>query len=179
MELSEPRSLHIAGDGRLRPATSTVVRRLSDMHGMYADKVAEAHLLEAGDPLIYEVFQWDVPPVIGELFVCTTILHPGRVGDEYFMTKGHFPQAKDAEVYYGVSGQGSVLMMKDDSVEAIPIGAKAIVYVPPLWAHRTANTRNSRWSSWPSIRATPATTTALSRQADSVGFLWIGMAYLP
>jgi len=141
MGASEPLSLLVDACGRLKPATSTVVRRLSDMRGMYADKVAEARLLEAGDPLIYEVFQWDVPPVIGELFVCTTILHPGRVGDEYFMTKGHFHEQRDrAEVYYGVSGQGSVLMMKDDSVEAIPIGAKAIVYVPPLWAHRTANT---------------------------------------
>ena len=141
MDFSEPLGLTIDEVGRLSPATSTVVRRLSDMRGMYADHAAESRLIDAGDALVYEVFQWDVPPVIGELFVCTTILQPGRVGDEYFMTKGHFHQCRDrGEVYYGLSGRGSVLMMKDDRVEVVPIGARQVAYVPPFWAHRTANT---------------------------------------
>lgn len=141
MDFSEPLGLTIDEVGRLSPATSTVLRRLSDMRGMYADQAAESRLIDAGDPLVYEVFQWDVPPVIGELFVCTTILQPGRVGDEYFMTKGHFHQCRDrGEVYYGLSGRGSVLMMKDDRIEVIPIGARQVAYVPPFWAHRTANT---------------------------------------
>jgi glucose-6-phosphate isomerase, archaeal len=141
MDFSEPLGLAIDEVGRLSPATSGVVRRLSDMRGMYADQAAESRLIDAGDALVYEVFQWDVPPVIGELFVCTTILQPGRVGDEYFMTKGHFHQRRDrGEVYYGLSGRGSVLMMKDDRVESVPIGPREVAYVPPFWAHRTVNT---------------------------------------
>ena len=141
MDVSQPLGLTIDETGKLSPATSTVVRRLSDMRGMYADQAAESRLVDARDPLVYEVFQWDVPPVIGELFVCTTMLQPGRVGDEFFMTKGHFHQCRErGEVYYGVSGQGSVLMMKDDCVEAIPIGPRQVAYVPPFWAHRTVNT---------------------------------------
>lgn len=141
MELSEPLGLVVEADGRLKPATSTVVRHLSDMGGMYVDAEAEAAMIDAGDPLVYEVFQWDVPPVIGELFVCTTVLQPGKVGSEYFMTKGHFHEQRDrAEVYYGLSGHGQVLMFEGDRVEAVPIGDGMVAYVPPFWAHRTANT---------------------------------------
>ena len=37
--------------------------------------------------------------------------YPGKVGDEYFMTKGHFHTILETcEVYYTLSGQGAMLM---------------------------------------------------------------------
>jgi glucose-6-phosphate isomerase len=129
--------------GRLTPATTTFARRLADMRGMYRDGEAEARLL-ADDPLIYEVFQYDVPERTGELFVCTTVLQPGRVGDEYFMTKGHFHSRRDcAETYIGLQGAGEVMMMRDERCETVALAPGTVAYVPPHYAHRTINTGSS------------------------------------
>ncbi|MGD9736496.1 MAG: glucose-6-phosphate isomerase family protein [Solirubrobacterales bacterium] len=137
----EPFSVAVDGRGELAPATSTVTRHLSDMAGMYLDSEAEARLLAAGDPLIYEVYQYDVAPVVNELLVCTTILHPGTVGEEFFMTKGHFHEEPDrAEVYYGISGSGRLVLGRDGVGREVEIGPGTSAYVPPYWAHRTANT---------------------------------------
>ncbi|WP_052891523.1 glucose-6-phosphate isomerase family protein [Thermogemmatispora carboxidivorans] len=127
--------------GQLKPATSHVQRRLSHMRGMYGDAVAEQTLLEQDDPLIYEVFQYDVPNDNGQLLVCTTVLYPGQVGNEYYMTKGHYHVKADAaEVYLVLSGCGKLLMQVDDRFSVLDIGPGTVAYVPPYWAHRTVNT---------------------------------------
>ncbi len=142
MTVIEPFDLRVdVVSGELEPATSAVTRRLSDMHGMYADEAAEAALAEA-DPLVYRVFQYDVPEETGQLLVCTTVLEPGKVGDEYFMTKGHFHLVRDrAEVYYGLRGTGWILMMTEDGrCSHIELRPGTVAYVPPFYAHRTVNT---------------------------------------
>lgn len=128
--------------GRLEPATTVVTRRLSDMRGMYADAAAEAALIERDDSVVYEVFQYDVPEETGQLFVCTTVLEPGRVGDEYFMTKGHYHRVRDrAEVYYGLRGEGQVVLMTEDGrCSSVELRPGVVAYVPPCYAHRTVNT---------------------------------------
>jgi len=112
------------------------------MTGMYADAGAHAELTAAGDPLVYEVYQRDVPSVAGELAVCTTVLQPGRVGDEYYMTKGHFHEVRDrAELYYGLTGTGLLLLETEDGRTATnPMRPNTAAYVPGGWAHRTVNT---------------------------------------
>jgi glucose-6-phosphate isomerase len=137
----EPFSVAVDARGELAPATSTITRRLSHMAGMYLDSAAESRLLEDGDPLIYEVYQYDVEPVVNELLVCTTILHPGTVGEEFFMTKGHFHEAPDrAEAYYGISGHGLLVVGKEGEGREVEFGPGVCAYVPPYWAHRTVNT---------------------------------------
>jgi glucose-6-phosphate isomerase len=136
-----PLGLVVDERGELRPATSTIERRLSQMAGMYADADAERATLADGDPVVYEVHQYDMPQFVGELVVCTTILHPGKVGDEFFMTKGHFHEIRErAEVYYGLRGDGRLVLAKDDAHETVPMGPGTVAYVPPCWAHRTVNT---------------------------------------
>jgi len=97
-----PSSFAMAVDaqGFLEPWTSKIERRLADMAGMYADADAERAAIAAGDPLVYEVFQHDMPEHPGELVVCTTRLYPGRVGDEYFMTKGHYHRIRERQQQY-------------------------------------------------------------------------------
>ncbi len=127
--------------GELAPSTSTVRRHLSHMAGMYADAEAERAALAAGDPLVYEVYQYDLPAYAGELIPCTTILAPGRVGDEYFMTKGHFHEVRErGEIYHCVSGHGMLVLALDDRAETVEMGPGVVAYVPPCWAHRTVNT---------------------------------------
>ena len=118
------------------------VRRLSAMRGYYADAESYDRLLAAGDIALYEVYEVMRPEDPGELLHGTSILHPGKVGDEYFMTKGHFHAVLDtAEVYYVLQGDGMMVMETptgDWAVEELRQGR--VLYVPPGWAHRSANT---------------------------------------
>lgn len=142
-QLMRPFSLALEfGSGQLEPATGKVERRLSDMHGMYGNRQAEDASLDA-NPLIYEVLQYDVPDENGQLVVCTTILQPGRIGDEYYMTKGHYHQKRDAgEVYLGLQGRGKLVMQAGEEFSQLDMQPGTIAYVPPFWAHRTVNVGN-------------------------------------
>ena len=91
-------------DGPITPDSRLIQRRLADMKGAYA---ADCD----GAELVYEVFNVDVPEKNSELQTCTTRLHHGKVGDEYFMTKGHFHEIRDrSEVYLTTAGQGRLIM---------------------------------------------------------------------
>lgn len=119
-----------------------IVRTLSDMRGQYADTHAYEAMLRQGDLILYEVYEMRRPAQIGELSHGLSIVHPGKVGDEYFMTKGHFHAVVEAaEVYYCLRGEGMLLMETpegDWAVEELRPGR--VVYVPPRWAHRSINT---------------------------------------
>lgn len=69
-------------------------------------------------------------------------MYAGKVGDEYFMTKGHFHTILDtSEVYYCLSGRGAMLMeTPEGDVRLVEMKPGEAVYVPPRWAHRSINT---------------------------------------
>src|SRR4030042_6027634 len=67
-----------------------IVRKLSSMKGQYADIKAYEEMLLKDDCLLYEVYEKLVPELEGELLQGMSIVHPGKVGIEFFMTKGHF-----------------------------------------------------------------------------------------
>ena len=92
--------------------------------------------------MLYKVYAVDRPSVEGELSSGLTILHPGKVGDEYFMTKGHFHAVLETgEVYYCLSGRGMMVMeTPEGDWHVAEMTPGAVVYVPPRWAHRTVNT---------------------------------------
>ncbi|WP_094551900.1 glucose-6-phosphate isomerase [Petroclostridium xylanilyticum] len=123
---------------------SSTKRYLSNMKGMFADEAALERMLKNGDPLVYEFYELGLPETPGELLFGTSITYPGKVGNEYFMTKGHFHTILDtAEVYYCLSGKGYMLMENPEGnwdVQELTHG-KA-VYVPPRYAHRSINAGN-------------------------------------
>jgi glucose-6-phosphate isomerase len=126
--------------GILENWNSEVVRRASDMRGFYADELSLEKLIADGDPVIYEV-HGVVQEGEGELCYAITNLHPGTVGDEFFMTKGHYHEKRDrAEIYVGLRGSGLLLMQKDDEVQWYEMRRGTVIYVPPYWAHRSINT---------------------------------------
>jgi glucose-6-phosphate isomerase len=130
-------------------------RRLSDMRTMYADvRAAEQIIHQEGDRLIYEVYAAELPEEEGLVLYCTTVIHPGKVGAEFHMTKGHYHQKRDrAEVYLGLSGEGVLLLQREDgTVSSVPMKAGTAAYVPPYWAHRTVNTGTTTFiffAAWP------------------------------
>lgn len=127
--------------GRSKTAETTS-RHLSQMKSMFLDTDAAAKILEKEDPLIYEFYELGCPERPGDLSFGTTILYPGKVGSEYYMTKGHFHVILEtAEVYYTLKGSGYMVMEnpEGDTIE-MPLAAGQCVYVPRRYAHRTVNT---------------------------------------
>ena len=123
------------------PGREPIRRHLSDMRSMWGDQDAAAALTES-DPLIYEYYDMGVPPLSSEVAYGTSTTWPGKVGDEYFMTKGHFHSVLEAaEVYYCLSGRGLMLMESPEGDwEAQELVPGHAVHVPGRYAHRSINT---------------------------------------
>jgi len=142
--MDDLKSLLIAFDMKtgLSPEKKPIQRRLSKMKGMYADDEAFAKMLDGDDPLVYEFYDLGLPEEAGEIAFGTSIVYPGKVGDEYFMTKGHFHTILETgEVYYCLHGRGRMLMENPEGDwETRELKAGAAVYVPPRYAHRSINT---------------------------------------
>jgi glucose-6-phosphate isomerase, archaeal len=130
--------------GSLTPFAGSFVRRLSEMADAYEDQAAVRGLVAGGDdPVVYAGYDAAVPSEPGQLLFRTTIINPGTVGSEYFMTKGHHHVRDAAEIYLGMSGEGIMLMeTRDGDFAESMLVPSASIYVPPGWAHRTVNTGN-------------------------------------
>jgi glucose-6-phosphate isomerase len=116
-------------------------RFLSNMKGMFSDQAAYEAQLTQENALVYEFFDMGVPETSGDVAYGTSITYPGKVGDEYFMTKGHFHTVLDtAEVYYCLRGHGYMLMENPEGDwEAQELTPGKAVYVPGRYAHRSVN----------------------------------------
>lgn len=128
----------VSGLSKSRPALQ---RRLSKMKSMFYDAAACEAALRTGDPLIYEFYDMGVPETSGDIAYGTSITYPGKVGDEYNMTKGHFHTVLDtAEVYYCLRGRGMMMMESPEGdVETRELRKGQAVYVPGRYAHRSIN----------------------------------------
>lgn len=142
LTLPIPFVLSLADEAVMSRYDSHTVRRLSSMTGYYQAAEAFTALLTVEDALHYEVYGIDRPAVAGELISGITRLFPGKVGHEYFMTKGHYHAVlATGEIYYALRGQGMMVMETPEGEWRVePFAAGQVVYVPPRWAHRTVNT---------------------------------------
>jgi glucose-6-phosphate isomerase len=122
-----------------------ITRRLSDLAGIFADAIAYAEHLKTGDPAVYTVSTFDAADGPGQLHCGLGVIAPGRVGSEYFMTRGHLHARRDtAEIYVGLRGRGLMLMQSEDGSHehSVELSRNGMVYVPGFTAHRTINTGN-------------------------------------
>lgn len=117
-------------------------KKLSQVAHLFRDR--DALSLMDPDTVVYavechEAVREGTP---GGLFFGTSIVKPGRVGDEYFMTKGHFHAIREtAEYYWGLSGTGVLLLMNENgSCRAEEVTAGSLHYIPGHVAHRLINT---------------------------------------
>ena len=129
-------------DGIMDDPDNHIERFLSKIKGMFLDvDAADAYLTEQGDVKVYEVYEKTIPQRDGEIQFCSSITHPGQIGGEYFMTKGHFHARRDtAEIYYCLRGRG-YMMMELESGEYVmeEMYPGRTVYVPAFYAHRSIN----------------------------------------
>lgn len=91
----------------------------------------------------------------GGLFFGTTWIKPGKVGDEYFMTHGHFHKLADrGEYYWGLKGTGMLILMDEQrNCRAEHMHPGSLHYIPGYTAHRVANTGDEELvfsACWPS-----------------------------
>lgn len=95
------------------------------------------------DPLIYS-FNNTIPKANDqELLFGETILYPGSINGEYFMTKGHNHQVPCAEVYYGIEGEAIVLCENSEDSYETKLVPGSVVYCKPGYAHRVINKSDS------------------------------------
>jgi glucose-6-phosphate isomerase, archaeal len=119
-----------------------IERRLSAMKGQFYDTQAYEAMLANEDLLLYEVYEIKRPEEAGELLMGISVVHPGKVGREFFMTKGHYHTVLDtAEIYYVLKGEGFMVMETPEGICAVePLSPGQVLYVPPRWAHRSVCT---------------------------------------
>ena len=128
--------------GTLKGATGRYEKRLSDLAGVYADADAFRVLVREGDdPLVYAVEDLKPSNAPGDMIFGVTRMIPGKVSDEYFVTRGHIhAKANRPEIYYGESGTGLMLLESPQGESRIvEITARSVCYVPPFWIHRSVN----------------------------------------
>lgn len=117
-------------------------RYLHDLEGCFADPAAYARACVEGNPLIYRVSTLAPESAPGSLHIGLGTLMPGRVGNEYYQTRGHLHARREAaEVYMGLAGEGVLLLEAEGSGEGtlVPLRAGTVVHVPGHTAHRTVN----------------------------------------
>lgn len=123
-------------------STGSAQKKLGEIMSIFADQQA-AETMDP-DTVVYEVStHTEVPEgTPGGLFFGTSCIHPGKVGDEYFMTKGHFHSRREtAEYYCGISGEGVLLLLDEEGkckAEAVEKGS--LHYIGGRIAHRLVNT---------------------------------------
>lgn len=126
-------------------SNSHIIRKLSSMKNQYFDDSCYEEMIKKEDTILYEVYEKLVPEEEGELIQGLTIVHPGKVGKEYFMTKGHFHSILNtAELYFCFSGHGYIVMETPEGYcRTEKLLTDTAVYVPGRWAHRLVNVGNT------------------------------------
>lgn len=122
--------------------TGRYTKVFRNLEGLYADDDAFAEMWpQWADRPVYDVAEFRPREISGDLIFGLTRMVPGKVGDEFFMTRGHIHQnAGRPEVYYGQRGCGVMLLESPEGVvRTVPIAPMTACYVPPFWIHRSVN----------------------------------------
>ncbi|GAA3400471.1 glucose-6-phosphate isomerase family protein [Paenibacillus hodogayensis] len=152
--IHEP-ALFDAAAGRLKgEGVSRSTRTIRELPGVFAAEEERASL----DPTlpVYEVEMHDrCGEVEGGLYFGVSHVHPGKVGNEFFMTKGHFHQKRDrGEYYWGIEGNGLLLLMDEARHSwAERVFPGSLHYIAGHVAHRLINTGDVKMivgACWPS-----------------------------
>ncbi len=117
-------------------------KTLGQLRSLFYDQKA-ASLMPA-DLELYRVQAYMPVPgdTEGGLYWGNTVLQPGKVGNEYFMTKGHFHRVRNrAEYYLTFHGSGALLLMDEAGTTRYEtMSPGSVHYIPGSTAHRVANT---------------------------------------
>lgn len=130
-------SLYV-GDQVLTP-TST--RTLSEMEPVLREPGSQ------GSDICYSVYRGvEDPEVPAGMRADITVLPPGKIGDEYYKTHGHYHIGEGVEIYKVLSGDGIIIMQRPsfnfESVEAVRLVRMPVnqqIEIPSGWGHTLIN----------------------------------------
>jgi glucose-6-phosphate isomerase len=129
------------------------VKKMGMLSGVFANETQWAR--QDPEAIVYKVQHWRPVPngTEGGLFWGNSTIEPGKVGDEYYMTKGHrHAMANRAEYYATVSGSGMLVLTKQRQTTVQEMEAGSLHYIPGGTAHRVVNTGSvplTFLASWP------------------------------
>jgi len=132
--------------GPFPQATGHYTKKFNELEGMYENELEFQNMLPKwSNRIVYEVWEHRSSNNKGDLVFGTSVMKPGLVGDEFFLTRGHQHQKKYcAETYFCLCGKGVILMENPDGeIKAKKLEKGQLVYVPPLWFHRSINIGDS------------------------------------
>ena len=132
-----------------------VIRNVKDLAGIFSDEKARKTLDPHTTVYIVKCHFPVEEGTPGNLFFGTTTVYSGKVGNEYFMTKGHFHEKSDrAEYYWAIEGEGMLILMdRNGQTRAEVMTPGSVHHIPAEFAHRVANTGShplSFGACWPS-----------------------------
>lgn len=141
LQAVRPLRYEVSARGLIRPPVESEVHPLSEVADSFQRREAAEVLLEQGDdPVIYRVEAPEIPAEPGHLRFVATVIHSGSIGGESYQTRGHAHVRDSGEVYFCLAGRGWMLMQDNEGETShLRLEPGTAVYVPPGWAHRTAN----------------------------------------
>lgn len=125
----------------IKPKVESIKRFAKNVSGIFYNQEAMDGILKQGNPLIYEFYDLGIEEKVGNLAYGTSLVHPGTVGDEFYMTKGHFHTILEtSEIYLCIKGHGLMLMENPEGeIEIQEMTPGEAVFVPGRYAHRSIN----------------------------------------
>jgi len=114
---------------------SKSVRTLQDMESKYDDKQEVKKILQKKNPIIYRDY---VKPLRENILIGLTIMNPGKIGKELYMTKGHKHKKPFSEKYILIKGKGK-LVLQDKTAKVVVLKKNKPFTVPGKSAHRLVN----------------------------------------
>jgi len=109
-----------------------IIRKYTDMKDKYKSEIK-------GNPLIYAVYIKDFKSFETGL----TVIESGKIGKEYFMTKGHRHKNPIEEIYILIEGKGKLLIKEKNKIKEINMKKGKIYFIPGKSGHRLINVGKS------------------------------------
>lgn len=130
-------------------------KRVKELKGVFENEAVRNTMDQEAVIYRVEMHAKEKEGIEGGLFFGTSYVNPGVVGDEYFMTKGHFHAKTDrAEYYWCIKGEGVLILMdREGECRGETMVPGSLHYIPGYVAHRIANTGNETLvvgACWPS-----------------------------
>jgi glucose-6-phosphate isomerase, archaeal len=116
------------------------VRTLGELAPIFADSDS---VKGASQTIVYRIYGESVEAEgPARLLYATTVLEPGQVSGEYFMTRGHFHTLPDrGEFMLTLEGEGAlILMTRDRETWLEPMHRRTVHDIDGRHAHRVSNT---------------------------------------
>ena len=154
---------------QIQPNTGGYKKYFRELAGIYADEVAFDRLAGTlGEAVAYRVDEARFSNYGSDLITGISVLEPGKVGQEFFMTRGHLHQRADRpETYYCLAGRGVLLLESlAGEINAMEMRPGSLVYVPPFWVHRSVDVEATVFATLFSYPADAGQNFEIVRQAN-------------